>query len=455
MTVRVRKRQPPPSHWIGVRKYWRLLGLPLRQALVELNASHLSQHAMILGSTGSGKSVALLHTLAGDLMRGHSIVILDASGDMAFAGFELAARSGISPDKVKLFDLRERKRPLGFNPLGGSAGVEPHIRALHLVDAVAARFGELGPQSSEYLRYAALVTAESGGSLTHFEGLFYDRAVRSELISRATSESVRAFWRRYDALSIDRQTALAPPVMNKVSGLLATEGLRRTLGHPEPLDLARHLATPGSVTLISLATAELHSAGWAIGNLLLSCICREIFSQVDVPESHRNGVRVYVDEFASFATQPFEVCLAQGRRFGLSVVLVAQNIAQLEPRIRAILLGNCGCKLVFRSSHADSLILNRDLTGTKDTFDIASLRTGEAVLWRRGESPFEIEINAPLIRDVGQLSPLALDFLAEVRAQQPSFPEPGPELSHLVTKAAHVKSGPRESPARGLEDWLQ
>lgn len=235
-------------------------------------------------------------------------------------------------------------------------------------------------------------------------------------------------------------------------------------GHPCPVDLGEHLRTPGSVTLISLAVDELHSAGWMVGQIMLSSICREVFSQANLPESQRNPLRLYVDEFENFNPQHFESILAEGRRFKFSVVLAHQTLAQLTPKIRSMILGNCGVKVVFRTSHQDAEILNSDLTGVKGAFDLASLPVGEAVLWRRGEYPFQIEVNAPLIEDVGDLSPLAREYLKQLAELAPAYYEvvddlpspdfessggsPEPPASRRQTKKGAQSSG-------NLEDWLQ
>lgn len=452
MTIsRQRPALPAPSHWIGIRKYWRFLRRPLRELLVELSDRHLSTHAYILGSSGSGKTVLQLHIAMGALLRRQSLVVLDARGDMALAIVELAARAGLSPDLVRFIDLRSPS-PVGFNPLSG--GGLPYYRALGILDALAAESESWGPQLAEFLRYALLLLAECGGSLTQLEDLFYNRAVRLALIARAQSESVRAFWMRFDALHPDRQAALASPVINKCSLILSTVGLRHMFGHPRPIDLATHLATPGSLTLISLAVDQLHSAGWMVGRVLLASICREVFAQVDVPESCRNDILLLVDEFEHFSGPLFETILAEGRRFRLSAVLAHQNLAQLTPKMRALILGNVGVKVVFRSSYSDSDLLNRDIAGVKGTFDIANLRTGEAVLWRRGEPAFEIEVNAPLIDDVGEISPLARAYIAELTKHGEVMPDP---VDAEVSEAVPEQSADSPQPGLGkpdLEDWL-
>ncbi|HQU19094.1 MAG TPA: type IV secretory system conjugative DNA transfer family protein, partial [Fimbriimonadaceae bacterium] len=175
---------PIPDHWVGVVKGWPDLCQSIGEALVSLQPSTLGTHAYVLGATGSGKTVFLHHMVAGDILRGQSIVILDARGDLALATLELAARAGVDPSKVQFFNLREKTNPLGFNPLAGSG--EPYYRALGLIDAVAAESETWGVQLAETFRNAALLLAETQGSLAQLNDLFYDEKVRRGLIHRAT-----------------------------------------------------------------------------------------------------------------------------------------------------------------------------------------------------------------------------------------------------------------------------
>lgn len=379
-------------------------------------------------------------------------MLLDARGDLAAAVIELAAVIGIDPANVKFFDLREKVRPVGFNPLHGSG--EPYYRALGVLDAVAAESESWGVQIAESLRNAVLLLAEAKSPLTHLEPLFYDASHRHRLTSGAMSAQVSSFWGRYDALSPDRQAALAAPVLNKVSLLFATESLRRLYGHQSPVDLGSQLAKRGSVTLVSLAVDELHSAGWMTGSLFLSSICREIFSRVGMAESDRCPVRLYVDEFEHFGMKEFETILAEGRRFKFSAVLAHQTLAQLAPKMRSMVLGNVGVKAVFRAGRQDADILNKDLTGNAKAFDLPSLPVGDAILWRRGSPPLHIEVNAPLLTDVGRVSERARRFRNVLRSLTPQFVEEF-YAPNRTPSAKTEKLEPRDGDrGRSLEDWL-
>lgn len=434
-----------------MRKGWERTCRSISEALVSLTPEQMKTHTLVIGATGSGKTCLLHHLIAQDLLNNSSIVVLDARGDLAAATIELCARAIIDPAKVRFFNLREKERPFGFNPLAG--GGEPYYRALGVLQALESGSESWGVQLAETMRNALLLLAQSGGSLTKLEDLLYVAPFRRSLLKTCVDASVKGFWDRYGLLSPEKQAALASPVLNKVSLLLSTDPLRRLFGHQAPVDLRDHLDEPGSVTIISLAVDELHGAGWMAGRIFLASICREVFARVEVAESFRNPVRLVVDEFEHFGLGEFESILAEGRRFKFSLVLAHQTLAQLSTKMRAMILGNVGAKLVFRAGRQDAEILNKDLTGDAKAFDLASLPTGEAVLWRRGEQPIHIEVNAPLIDDVGRESSIARRYRARLRELTPPFV---PEFYEpAVSPEDTGELGPKQDDEPGsLEDWL-
>lgn len=447
-----------PNQWIGVEACWHLYSDEPWKHFASVTPDQLASHTYIIGATGSGKTVLIHHLVAQDLERGHSICVLDLRGDLVSAVLELCA-GRVNPAKVKVIDLREKERAFGFNPLSGPG--EPYFRALSVLDVIASESESWGVQLAETLRNGLLLLAESAGSLTDLESLLFDSGFRISLLIRSKDEPLLGFWRRFDQLSPDRQMALATPVLNKVSALLATQTLRRILGHQEPVDLGTHLNTKGSVLLVSLAVDELHASGRMMGSLILSAICREIFSRVHILESERNGVRLYVDEFEHFGLKEFDSILVEGRKFGLSAVIAHQSLAQLSPKLRAQILGNVGMKFVFRLGYDDGQALGKDIFRDPKFYNFTELPVGYCVMWQKDSGDIEIEVNEPLIANVGQLSSEGRAFVRAVYDHAPRFIErthpeaiqtespPPPTPPQTPTKQPRRNSKPPS-----LEDWL-
>lgn len=450
----------PPAHWIGTKVGWDDKGYLEGSDLVQLTPEELKTHAYIIGDTGSGKTNLIHHMIAQDIRMENSIVVLDLRGDLTSAVIEICARE-LPPSLVRTIDLREKERPFGFNPLSGSG--EPYFRALGVHGALENEADSWGVQLSETLRNALMLLGESGEPLTKLETLFYNQSFRDQLVDRCQTDGVIEFWKRFNTLSRDRQAALAMPVLNKVSLLLSTDTLRRILGHPNPINLGEHLNMKGSALLVSLAVDELHGAGRMMGNIILASICREIFSRIDIPEDQRNPVRLYVDEFENFGMEEFETILAEGRRFRLSLVVAHQTLAQLSTRMRAMILGNVGTKIVMRVGRDDSKSMSSDFFGDPKALAFNAFPTGEAMLWRRNQEAIEIEINEPIVENVGSQSELGRQFREELRrlaGDSEPAPiaeyQPEPEIQSIPEKPHYVSQKPKQyRPQAGkLEDWL-
>jgi Type IV secretion-system coupling protein DNA-binding domain/TraM recognition site of TraD and TraG len=431
------------THWIGIRRDWKIRD-NFPGDLVSLSTRELKTHALVIGATGSGKTNLLHHLISQDIDRGHSIAVLDMRGDLIDSVLALCDER-VDPESALLLDLRDKAGRVGFNPLYGSG--EPYFRALNVLDVISQEAESWGVQLAETLRNALLLLAESAQPLTKLEAIFYDPEFRYQCIEHCEDDMVIAFWKRFHALSTEKQQTFAMPVLNKVSLLLATPSLRKVLGHKEPVELGPHLNSPFSVTLVSLAVDELHGAGRMVGRLMLSSICREIFARVSIPENQRVPVRLYVDEFEHFGGKEFEQILAEGRRFGLSLVLAHQTLSQLSSSMRSMILNNVGVKVAFRCGRDDAKILCHDITGTKDEFDVAELPVGSALLWTRGQGACEVEVNEPIPIDASRIR----NHRNEVHARFPleehvRIPKPASSTTPVAPANQDLKPN--------LEDWL-
>ncbi|MCC7434209.1 MAG: type IV secretion system DNA-binding domain-containing protein [Methanoregulaceae archaeon] len=421
-----------PNRWIGVQAGWQLLSKSPLPHMVTVAGEDLDRQTLVIGQPGAGKTNLFHHLLQQDMQRKISVCVLNMRGDLVSAGAEIA-NGLVKPANIKILDPRERARPFGFCPLQGSG--EPYFRALGVLDAIEAVSESWGVQLAETSRFALMALAETGRRLNDLEPLLTDRSFRGWVRSQIKTESVANFWSRFDSLSQEKQASLTTPVLNKFSALFAPQGLAQILGHPSPIDLAKQINTPGSVTLVSLAIDELHSSGKMFGAMFLASLCREVFTRVSTGERHRVKLRLYVDEFEHFSGSDFETIFAEGRRFGFSIVVAHQTLVQLTPRMRSLILNSVGTKFVFRCGREDAATLAKDIFGDPRAYDLTELPVGYCVLWRRDVGVDEVEVNEPLIRNVGHLSPSAKSFLNDIYSFSGGIIEARPVLP-IVTPPA-------------------
>jgi hypothetical protein len=359
----------------------------------DLTPKDLARHAYLLGSTGCGKTTAILKLIEADLRSDHSFVVVDLRGDLVAGAVGVCAQLDIAPSRITLLDLRDPNCQTGFNPLCGAG--EPHIRALHVLDVIAQEAESWGVQLEETLRSALLLLATAGEPLTKLESLFYNRPFRSACLGKTTDESLTGFWARYDHMNPDRQQSWALPVLNKVTSLLAVSTLRTILSGENDLALGNLLNTKGHIFLVALAVDELHRSSRMLGSLIVSAISREMMARVNVPERNRNPVRLYVDEFENMASESFEGLIAEGRRFGLTLVLSHQTLSQLPIKLRSIIRNNVGLQILFQCGFEDASHVARELPDGIEAASIRELEPGQAYLMKRDGTADLIQFSPP------------------------------------------------------------
>lgn len=446
-----------PNHWIGIEADYQSHPDHPATRLYGISRRDVGVHGLMLGGSGGGKTVALTHLIAGAIIRGDSLLLIDARGDQINDALTLLA-GRVEPSLVKVIDLRDSSPHMGFDPLGG-AGLA-HKRALNVAASVKASSDSFGIQLEETLRYFLTALAEAGEPLTQLEAAFYDDTYRSWLIERIESENVRAFVSRFHEMRDDRKASLAMPVMNKLSGVFATRKLRTILSDRNPINLKEHLDQDGSVLLVSLAVDETSDVGKFFGSLFLGCLTQTMFSRVGEAEHRRNPVLLLLDEFSHFAQEDIGSIIAEGRRFGFSVICAHQTLSQVSPSLRSLILGNVGLKMVFRLGRDDAQTMSADLTGDRKAIDFTRLPVGTCVIKRGNEPLVGVEINTP-IGNGGVLNSEGRAFLAEIHKAHPTVPYQLPTLNQ-ATPSGFEQEQPKKAkskgfsvqPATSLEDWL-
>ncbi len=320
-----------------------------------------------------------------------------------------------------------------------------------------------GVQLEETLRHFLTLPAEAGEPLTQLESALYDDLYRSWLLEQVESEHVRTFVWRYHQMRDDRKVSLAMPVMNKLSGIFATRKLRAILSDRNPVDLAGHLAQPGSILLVSLAVDETANLGRSFGSMILGCLTQAMFSRVGTAESQRNPVLLVLDEFSHFAGEDISAILAEGRRFRYSAILAHQALCQVSPALRSLVLGNVGLKVVFRLGRDDSGTMSADLTGDRKAIDFTRLPVGTCVIKRGSRELVGVEVNTP-IGNGGVLDAGGRQLLAEIHSAHPNIPYSSPCLSLRASAGSTTDPGKKRrgqgphQPSRAnvisLEGWL-
>jgi excisionase family DNA binding protein len=84
------------------------------------------------------------------------------------------------------------------------------------------------------------------------------------------------------------------------------------------------------------------------------------FSRSDIPQEKRIPFYLYIDEFQNFASESFAVVLSEARKYGLSLIMAHQTLAQIPEELRNLILANTGIQVYFRLNRHDASLLAKE-----------------------------------------------------------------------------------------------
>lgn len=363
----VKRRQRPRSPRRNVIQF----GIDEFGRMVTVQIEDLRQHLYIVGQTGVGKSTMLRNIALTDARAGRPVIQVDPHGDLhaeVLDGLPPAVRA-----RTIVGDAADFDAPFSINILevkGPYAAIQRNFISNQLVSLFKSVYGHnpdaFGPMFEAYFRGALFLLMDSGGpesSLLDLERVFGDGHYRRGLIDRCTDPSVVSFWKNI-AQKAGGEASLeniAPYVTSKLSQLAGNPLLRPILCSPRTtLDLPRALAE-GRTVLVNLAKGLTGSDAGILGGIVTIRLFAAAMERARLPPEKRRLTRVILDEFQTYGgISVLAEALAEVRKYGLSIVLANQSIAQIDGRagdIAHAILGNCGNLVAFRVGAKDAGLL--------------------------------------------------------------------------------------------------
>ena len=179
--------------------------------------------------------------------------------------------------------------------------------------------------------------------------LYTDERFRARTIARVRDPITARFWMgEYPQYDERYRAEAAGPILNKVGQLAASPALRAILGqHTPKFDLAHAMEHRG-ILIANLAKGRIgEQAANLLGSLLISHLQLVAMGRSAQAPENRVPFFAHIDEFQSFGTDAFASLLSEARKFAAHFCLANQYIDQLDPSVRAAVLGNAGALLVI------------------------------------------------------------------------------------------------------------
>lgn len=366
------------------------------------------RHFYCIGGTGVGKTTLLASMAEQDMLVGHTVIVMEAKGDLFYETLARVPKSRI--EDVIVVDVQDRGYPVGYNIL--QTGGDSRIAAGNIKDLFLSHFPDLNRTvwaRSMLHRGLETLATDKTTAFTDIIPLLSpqsrptnERAWHDKLTSNLTDYELRHFWERHKAQSEKDQEMQARPLLDRAWIITETPEVRNIFGQATSSFTFKDVLAGNKILLINLSGIASDSA-----QLTGTIFMQELWSAVQAAgESRKSGNKpayLYMDEFQSFMKLPIstEEMLAKARSFGLGMRLAHQHLDQLAsmPEVRSAVINNARSKVAFQLGSDDATRLAKEFGSLLTPHDLQNLREYEAyarVMTSEGASqPFSMATYPP------------------------------------------------------------
>jgi hypothetical protein len=332
-------------------------------------------HMYAIGKTGTGKSTLLKNMIIDDIHKGRGVAVVDPHGDLVADVLEHIPESRIND--VIFFAPADRDYPVGFNLFEKVDPEYKNIVASGIVGVFKKIFGESwGPRLEYILRNVVLGLLDyPEATLLQVLKVLTDTKFRRQVVEQISDPIIKDFFvnefERYDQKF---RTEAVAPIQNKVGQFLSSSTIRNIVGQSSNSIDMRKAMDESKIVLVDLSIGRIGEDNSALlGSLIITKIQMAAMSRAEMARESRTPFYLYVDEFQNFATDSFAVILSEARKYGLSLMVTNQYIAQMPETVANAVFGNVGSIITFRVGAGDAEFLNREFVPVFEPSDLVNI----------------------------------------------------------------------------------
>jgi type IV secretory pathway TraG/TraD family ATPase VirD4 len=333
-------------------------GMPVSMPIGYTSGSH----TLVVGATGSGKTVSEAWITGRLIEAGHGAVVIDPKGDQTLhSELHAAAASRGVP-----FLEWTPEGPLTYNPYAHGTDTEIADKALS-----GERFTEphYQRQAQRYLGHAIRVMHAAGIPITPVSLMAHMDPRELETTARKLPEHQAREAESYlDSLS-DRQRRDLSGVRDRLS-ILAESDLRQWL---HPTTTQRQLDIHEAIETRAVVYFRLDADRRALlAEMLAAAIVSDLITLVARQQARPIPTVVLIDEFSAVAAEQVARLFGRARSAGISLILGTQELADLKSvgdgALREQTLGNVETVIAHRQNVPESAELIAAMAGTRPTW---------------------------------------------------------------------------------------
>lgn len=438
----------------------RILGdsnYPGHERPIAVSFQKATEHMLVTGRTGRGKTALLGNTFSADVNAGHGVIVIDTADSTSSQTMYETALSLIPADRldevILLNPQAEKDHPLGFNLFeqGSGRGIAQQVMELfaHLYSDVA------GVWTQQLLYYGINTLAGRDGlTLVDLIPLLNrktpaEAAWADELVRSVEDRDIKDFWQRWENFSPSDRDRYTAPLLNRIWQLVSRPEVRDMIGQSKSSFLIKEALEQNKILLITLAGLP-KDAKLIFGTFLLNSIWSNAQTmRPDLPNF------VYIDEFQVLTERlPFDLgeMLALARKHNLGLVMATQFLERIDTQLRQNVINNTSTKVIFETTAREASIWTQELGQVLNVNDFQRIRRYEAV----AHVPTEHGVST--VVTISARPPKASTNMqrAVIEASRKTYGRPVAEVEaeRYARRAATQKSkGPR--PKIGVESWTR
>lgn len=302
-----------------------------------------TQHVVLNGATGTGKTAAGTHLIEQDMWNGAAVVAVDPKSDYSDAIMSVVPEHRI--DDIVLLDPSD-PQVVGINPFHGVPPELWSLAASELLNSFASYFGDSWSHRQAHLMKMAilLLLPLERATMLDLPRIFNDRPFRQQAAFRCPNEAVRQFWigGEYDEAWAKKDLS---PILYKLGALTTFPEVRRIFGQPVPRVSFSQIVNGGKIFILRAPSGVV---GAEISGLLSSLVVMR--TQL---ECHRRAgsdgprpfVGLWVDESSHVESGALGRLIAESRSFRLGAALLTQTTKYFSRDLQIGLETNVGTQI--------------------------------------------------------------------------------------------------------------
>jgi len=321
-------------------------------------------HVLVLGTTGSGKTVTLCNMIESIIQRGLMLIILDGKGDVALAN-RIEAYAKQHNRKCHVFKMQGQSAH--YNPIASGGITSKKDRIIELRTWSEDHYRKI---AEGYLQTIFQLIERFKIQVDLFTLSKYLRADKFYDLARAQKdEAAITLIESLEGREKDVSSLLCEienMVNSEIGDLFNTQ-------HENSFNLKQAL-DENAIVYFCLQPLAFPAYAECLGKLIINDIKALAASQLS--ENKNNPIYCLFDEFSIFAGDQIVNLINQGRSAGIHAILSTQSLCDIERKGDQALIGqivnNCNHFIIQRQNHHDDAERSAQLIGTTDGFQLTS-----------------------------------------------------------------------------------